>query len=173
VLDAIHPYSAGGRETRYRHIVSQLSTQGHDVTFYTMHWWTGPRSKQSDGVGYKAIMKYVPLYHGNRRSIGHAVRFALASFRMVFYRYDIIEADHMPYLQLLPLRIVAALRRVPLVVTWHEVWGPRYWRQYLGPFGVIAAAIERAATMLPQLIITVSPETHERLIELGVAQNEL
>ena len=173
VLDAIHPYSAGGRETRYRHIVSELNKQGHDVTVYTMHWWTGPKSTTSDGVGYQAIMDYVPLYQGNRRSIVHALRFALASFRMLRYHYDVIDADHMPYLQLLPLRIVASLRRVPLVVTWHEVWGPSYWRQYLGALGVIAAAVERATTMLPRLIVTVSPGTYDRLIALGVPPDKV
>ena len=78
---------------------------------------------------------------------------------MVKYNYDVIEADHMPYLQLLPLRIVASIRRVPFVVTWHELWGPKYWRQYLGTqLGVIAAGIERLATRLPGMIIAVRPK---------------
>lgn len=168
VLDAVHPYSAGGRETRYRHIVSKLSEQGHDVTYYTMNWWGGPQKIAEEGVNYQAIMGYAPLYKGERRSILHGVRFALACFRMLKYDFDVIEADHMPYLQLLPLRIVASVRRVPLVVTWHELWGSDYWRQYLGPLGVIAAGIERLTTRLPGMIIAVSPQTHDRLLGVGV-----
>jgi len=168
VLDAVHPYSTGGRETLYRHVVAEMRKDGHDVTVYTMQWWDGPKRTISEGVTYQAIMGYVPLYTGTRRSISHALRFAVACFRMVAYEYDVIDADHMPYLQLLPLRIVASLRRVPLVVTWHELWGSTYWRQYLGPLGVIAATLERLSTMLPRLIIADSPETHERLIRIGV-----
>ena len=33
------------------------------------------------------------------------------------------------------LRAVATLRRKRLIVTWHEVWGPEYWRDYLGALG--------------------------------------
>jgi glycosyltransferase involved in cell wall biosynthesis len=140
VSDAVFPYHTGGKETRYRHIVAQLCDQGHHVTVYTMHWWPGAKTKTTDGVEYRAIMGRAPLYKGSRRSISEAVRFALACFQLVRYRYDVIEADHMPYLQLVPLRLVAAVRRVPLVVTWHELWGPEYWRKYLGRLGVIAAA---------------------------------
>lgn len=168
VLDAVHPYSTGGRETLYRHVVSHLSKLDNDVTVYTMQWWTGSKTEIADGVRFQAIMKHVPLYRGNRRSISQAVRFAFACFRLLAYRYDVIEADHMPYLQLLPLRIVAFIRRVPLVVTWHELWGPVYWREYLGPLGTIAAAFEKMATMLPRLIIADSPDTYDRLLRIGV-----
>ena len=44
----------------------------------------------------------------------------------------------MPYFQIFALRLVAAIRRKRLVVTWHEVWSKSYWRQYLGPLGVLA-----------------------------------
>jgi glycosyltransferase involved in cell wall biosynthesis len=168
VLDAVHPYSTGGRETLYRHVVAGLRDEGHEVTVYTMQWWKGPARITTEGVRYQAIMRYVPLYAGKRRSVVHAVCFALACLRMVTFDYDVIEADHMPYLQLLPLRLVAFLRRVPLVVTWHELWGSAYWREYLGPLGIVAAAFERLSTMLPRLIIADSPETHERLIRNGV-----
>ncbi len=168
VLDAVHPYSTGGRETLYRHVIAEMHKEGHEVTVYTMKWWDGPKRTTSEGVTYQAIMGYVPLYTGTRRSISHALRFAAASFRMVTYEFDVIDADHMPYLQLFPLRLVAWLRRVPLVATWHELWGPTYWREYLGPLGGIAAAFERLATMLPRRIIANSPETQKRLIDIGV-----
>ena len=168
VSDAVFPYHTGGKETRYRHIVAQLAEQGHQVTVYTMHWWPGPKTKTVDGVEYRAIMGRAPLYKGSRRSISEALRFALACFQLVRFRYDVIEADHMPDLQLVPLRLVAAVRRVPLVVTWHELWGREYWQKYLGRLGVIAAAVERFATMLPRTIIAVSPETRDRLVRAGV-----
>ncbi len=175
VSDAVFPYHTGGKETRYRHIIAQLCDQGHQVTVYTMHWWPGPKTKTTDGVEYRAIMGRSPLYKGTRRSISEALRFALACFQMVRprYKYDVLEADHMPYLQLVPLRLVAAVRRVPLVVSWHELWGAEYWRKYLGRLGVVAAAVERLATTLPRLIITVSPETRDRLVRSGVPADKV
>ena len=73
------------------------------------------------------------LYVKNRRSIGQAVRFAVACFRLLGSRFDVLEADHIPYFQVLVLRVVTTLRRKRLVVTWHEVWGKSYWRQYPRP----------------------------------------
>jgi glycosyltransferase involved in cell wall biosynthesis len=89
--------------------------------------------------------------------------FALGCLRLALRRFDAVEADHMPYLQLFPLRLVTALRRRRLVVTWHEVWGPDYWRAYLGRRGRLAWWIERAAMRLPDEIIAASEETGRRL----------
>ena len=47
----------------------------------------------------------------------------------------------MPYLQLFPLRAIAWLKRVPLVITWNEVWGRDRWRSYIGRLGFVAAFI--------------------------------
>jgi glycosyltransferase involved in cell wall biosynthesis len=48
-------------------------------------------------------------------------------------------------------------------VTWHEVWGPAYWRGYLGRRGRVAWWIERAAMRLPDEIVAASEETGRRL----------
>ena len=69
----------------------------------------------------------------------------------------------MPYFQIFALRLVATIKRKRLVVTWHEVWSRPYWRQYLGPLGVIAWYIERLAMAMPDQIIAASPQTAEAL----------
>jgi glycosyltransferase involved in cell wall biosynthesis len=75
----------------------------------------------------------------------------------------------MPYLQLFPLRLVAWWHRVPLIVTWHEVWGGRYWRSYMGTVGgTIASLIEKVAMRLPDHIVAVADGTAERLRVRGV-----
>lgn len=130
-----------------------------------MNWWQGGRIRHDRGVTYHAISPLLALYHGPRRSIPQALVFALCCLRLLFARFDVIEADHMPYIQLLPLRLVATLRRRRLVVTWHETWGPEYWRTYLGRFGVIGWLCESVAMRLPDAIIAASPETAERLRE--------
>ena len=70
----------------------------------------------------------------------------------------------MPYLQLFTLWLVTRIKRRPLVVTWHEVWGRDYWGKYLGGvFGRLAWWVERASMSLPDQILAVSPGTAERL----------
>ena len=70
----------------------------------------------------------------------------------------------MPYFQIVTLRLVATLRRKRFVATWHEVWGRRYWLEYLGWPGAAAAVVERLAIRLPDEIIAASQQTADRLV---------
>lgn len=162
VTDAIYPYHRGGKELRYFELARRL-TRYADVHVYTMNWWHGPRARTADQVTYHGISPLFPLYKNGRRSVSQALLFSLACLRMLVRRFDVIEADHMPYFQIFALRLVATIRRKRLVVTWHEVWSRPYWRQYLGPPGVIAWHIERLAMAMPDQIIAASPQTAEAL----------
>jgi glycosyltransferase involved in cell wall biosynthesis len=162
VTDAIAPYHRGGKEQRYQELVPRLNGYA-DVHVYTMQWWRGSRTTTHAGVTYNAICRFMPLYRGERRSIAQAIVFALACFRLLFVRFDVLEADHMPYLQLFPLKLVALLRRKRLVVTWHEVWDRAQWRRYLGRAGLLAWWLEGAAMRLPDCTIAASTHTAERL----------
>src|SRR5581483_851197 len=78
-------------------------------------------------------------------------------------RFDVLEADHVPYLQLFVLKFVAVVRRRRLVVSWNEVWDRSQWREYIGLPGILAWRFERLATRLPDCIIAISQETADRL----------
>jgi glycosyltransferase involved in cell wall biosynthesis len=163
VTDAIHPYHRGGKEIRYYELSRRLAKYA-DVHIYTMNWWGGPRRvRTDDAVTFHAISPLRPLYNADRRSMSQALYFALACIRMIRYRFDVLEADHMPYLQIFVLRAIVSLKRKRLVVTWHEVWGKAYWREYLGRTGGIAWLIELLAMRLPDEIIAASPQTADRL----------
>ena len=173
VSDAVYPWHKGGKEIRYRELLSRLIDHDMDVTVYTMHWWTkeaapvvvrGPRGS----LTYQSILPRVPMYRNNRRSILAAVLFALATFRLLLRSFDVIEADHMPYLQLIPLRLVSWVRRAPLVVTWNEVWGPEYWDTYLGRLGFLAAWVERRCARLPDTVLALTPHCADKLAVIGV-----
>jgi glycosyltransferase involved in cell wall biosynthesis len=103
------------------------------------------------------------MYTKNRRSLKQAIYFALACIQLMMYRFDVLEADHMPLLQILVLRFVTTVKRKRFVVTWHEVWGHAYWRQYLGRAGLVAWFVEYLAMRLPDHIIAASSHTAERL----------
>lgn len=162
VTDAVFPYHRGGKEIRYHEIARRFADRA-EVHVYTMNWWHGGRVHHEPGVTFHAIAPLLPLYAGERRSIKQAVVFALACLSLVFRRFDVIEADHMPYMQLFSLRVVATLRRKRLVATWHECWGPEYWREYLGRPGAFGWWFERLAMRLPDEIIAASSQTADRL----------
>ena len=163
VSDSVAPWNTGGKERRNHELLVRLAARGFTVDVYTMRWWRTPGSLERDGITYHAICPLLPLYAGGRRSIVQALVFALASLRVVTRRFDVLEVDAIPFLQLFPMRLVAWLRRRPMVVTWHEYWGSAYWTDYLGAPGRIAAAVERLAIGLPDRIIAASYGTAERL----------
>jgi glycosyltransferase involved in cell wall biosynthesis len=173
VTDAIHPFHRGGKETRTRQLATRLARSGVDVHVFTMNWWGGASPLESEGVTYHALCRRYALYRGRRRSILEAVMFAFGTCRLLGQPFDVLEVDHMPHLALLPTRMIAWLRRVPLVSTWHEFWGSTYWREYLGPLGTVAGLIERLTLRLPDQLVTPSPETAERLVEEGVARSKV
>ena len=165
VTDAIGPYHRGGKEQRYLELAHRLAERA-EVHVYTMNWWQGAPVRRDGEVTYHAISPLLPLYSGGRRSIRQAVVFAVCCLRLLTARFDVVEADHMPYIQLLPLKVVTLLRRRRLVVTWHECWGPEYWRSYLGRPGRVGWLCEKLAMSLPDAIIAASPQTAARLREL-------
>jgi glycosyltransferase involved in cell wall biosynthesis len=167
VSDAVYPWHRGGKELRYHELLGRMPARGVDVDLYTMRWWAG--DPPAGAVAHHAICRRMDMYRGGRRTISQGIGFAASTLRLLRVpRPDVVEADHMPYLQLFPLALVCRLRRVPLVVTWHEVWGADGWAAYLpGMRGRIAARIERAAMSLPDIITAVSPDTASRLVAAG------
>lgn len=163
VSDAVYPYNPGGKELRYHELTQRLAGRA-EVHVYTMRWWSGPRTRTEGPVTFHAISRLLPLYSGTRRSLREAALFALACLRLITKRFDVLEADHIPYLQIIALRLVATIRRKRFVVTWHEVWGPQAWREYLGrPLGTAAWFTEWLAMRLPDHIIAASAQTAQRL----------
>ncbi len=164
VSDAIYPYNKGGKEKRLFEISTRLSKKGEDVHIYCMKWWNGKSIRKENGVTLHAISSYYPLYSGERRSIKQAILFSLACLKLIKEDFDVIDIDHMPHLVLFTTKIVCVLKRKKMCVTWNEVWGRRYWKEYLGAFGNVAYIIEKLSSLLPNIIISVSKHTREKLI---------
>ncbi len=147
-----------------------------DVVAYSMRWWDrAPEAIQypSGSLRFRAICPRMRLYRGDKRSVSQALIFAVSTLRLLTRKYDVIEADHMPYLPIIPLRLVAWIRRVPLVITWHEVWGEEGWRTYLGRSGGMAAMLERVCVRLPDAIVAVSSGTATKLSAMGAVADRL
>lgn len=169
VSDAIYPYNTGGKEKRIFELTTRLAQQGHKVTIYCMKWWKGPEQRIENGVHLHAISHLYPLYSGKRRSIRQAIAFAFSCFALLKEDFDVLDADHMPHLVLFPLKLVALIKRKPFYTTWNEVWGRKYWHEYLGKLGTIAYIIEWISARLPDTLVAVSSHTKDMLInDLGI-----
>jgi glycosyltransferase involved in cell wall biosynthesis len=162
VSDSIHPYHRGGKELRYRELTRRLADRA-EVHVYTMHWWNGSRVRTEDGVTFHAISRLLPLYVNQRRSLRQAAWFAFACLRLLRYEFDVVEADHIPFLPVIVLRLVTIVKRRRLVVTWHEVWGRFSWHEYLGTAGLLAWLVEALVMRLPDHMVAASAQTAERL----------
>jgi glycosyltransferase involved in cell wall biosynthesis len=176
VSDALYPWHKGGKEIRYDRLLSQLPEFEMDVVVYSMKWWDEtPKAVHypTGSLEYRAICPRLTMYRDEKRSILQALTFAISTLRLLTRKYDVIEADHMPYLQIIPLRLVAWIRRVPLVITWHEVWGEQGWDSYLGRAGRAAAMLERLCVRLPDAIVAVSAGTAAKLTAMGARVERL
>jgi glycosyltransferase involved in cell wall biosynthesis/GT2 family glycosyltransferase len=169
VSDTVWPYFTGGKEKRLDEITRRLVKSGRQVDIYTLKWWDGPRSIVSPGgVHLHGIARKRPIYTNGRRNMIPAITFSLACAKLLFRRFDIVDADSMPFFPLYPVRIAAWLHGKKMYATWHEVWGTQYWKQYMGgAAGYLAAAIETMAMKLPDIIISNSQHTTNRLTVAG------
>jgi glycosyltransferase involved in cell wall biosynthesis len=173
VSDSIYPYHKGGKETRSYQLAKNLS-KTHEVHFYTMKFWEGEEVIQKEGFYLHGICKEFPLYEKNRRSIKQGVAFGLACFKLLKEDFDILDADHMIYFHLFPAKLACWLKGKKFIITWHEVWGKEYWKEYLGWKGVFGYWIEKLSSKLPDKIISVSEMTKEKLIkELKVPEQKI
>ena len=164
VTDAIGPFHHGGKEQYYSELVKRLAAHA-EVHVYTMNWWQGAKVWRDGDVTYHAIAPFRPLYSGRRRSIRQAAWFALHCFKLVLARFDVIAADHMPYMQLFPLRIVATLAASGWSSPGTSAGDPRTGAAIWDRADSVGWLIESLAMRLPDAIISTSPLTADRLAE--------
>lgn len=162
VTDAVYPYFRGGKEFRYHELSVRLSRRA-DIHVFTMKWWDGPSVHREGHVTFHAASRLYAMYSGERRSFLEAILFALGCVRLLWFRFDVLEADQFPNFHILTLRVVAWIKRKPLTVTWHEVWGRDYWSQYLGKLAKAAWFVEWLTMRVPDHLIAASDQTAERL----------
>jgi glycosyltransferase involved in cell wall biosynthesis len=172
VYDAIYPFIKGGGERRFYELGRHLVRQGYEVHLYGMKLWEGPKVITRDGLILHGISKNMPLYTASgRRSITQAIRFGLSSFKLLFANFDVIDCCGFPYFSLFPCKLAAMLKRKPLYATWHEVWGKKYWAEYLGRLGKIGFGVEYIAAKLPDCIVAASSQTATQLrVQLGASK---
>ena len=167
VYDAVFPYVKGGVERRIWEIALRLSGKGHRVHIIGMKWWDGNDILVKDGVILHGVCPAQHLYANGRRTVTEALRFGISLFfHFPRKKFDIIDCQQFPFFSCFPTRAIAAFRRTPLIITWHEFWGD-YWYAYLGRVGVFGKGIERIVVRLTPHRIAVSKTTSAFLKKTG------
>lgn len=174
VSDSHFDYLNGGKETRQKEIFSRIQPGTWKIHFFTMKWWDG-KAPSRVGMTLHSLGPKLQMYRRRKRSVIQSVLFAILCFRLLFFsRPALVDADQMPLLHLFPMRIITRIWRVPLLCTWHEVWGPAAWRNHLGPvFGKLAWWVEKFLLTLPDHFVAASPEVALRLRSYGVLSSKI
>lgn len=168
VYDAIYPWVKGGAEMRIHELGKRLSARGHEVHIFGVKWWEGDDTFEYEGMTLHGVCKARNLYVNGRRSISEAIIFAAKLFpELRKENFDLIDVSVFPYFSCFPVKVISILKKIPLVLTWHEVWDD-YWYEYLGRAGIFGLLVEKAVSKLSENNIAVSKWTKGRLEGLGV-----
>jgi glycosyltransferase involved in cell wall biosynthesis len=164
IYDAIYPFVKGGTEKRNYELSKRLAQDNFDVHIYGAKWWEGNDTLIREDVTLHGICKPMPLYtKSGRRSIWQALYFGVSIFKLIREDFDVIEVNQMPYFSVFSAKAVCLIKRKKLFATWNEVWGRKYWIEYMGIAGNLASIIEKVSIILPDEIIAVSEHTAGKL----------
>ncbi len=171
IYDVIYPYVKGGVEKRVWELATRLSRRGHDVHLYGMKFWEGNDIINREGVTLHGVCPAQNLYTKGRRTVREAISFGIALFfRLREDTYDIIDCQQFPFFSCIAAKYSTVLKKTPLVITWHEVWGD-YWYTYLGLAGFFGKLVECWVSRLTPAMVAVSATTAKNLRNLNGYKN--
>jgi glycosyltransferase involved in cell wall biosynthesis len=171
VYDVIYPYVKGGVEKRVWELAIRLTHDGHEVHLFGMKFWDGEDIINHEGVFLHGVSPAQKLYTSGRRSIWQAVYFSLHLLSpLLKEKFDIIDCQQFPYFSCFSGKLSSKLKKTPLVITWHEIWG-EYWYEYLGWKGFGGKITEQLVARLTQNSIAVSESTKTNLKSSGYRGN--
>ena len=172
VYDCLFPYTVGGAERWYRNLGERLAADGHEVTYLTLRQWDRGHDAAYAGVRVRAVGPRMALYTGTRRRILPPLAFGAGVLWHLLRhgrRYDVVHTASFPYFSLLAAGLLRRACDYGLVVDWHEVWSPAYWREYLGQVGgPVGQAVQRLCMRLPQRAFCFSRLHRDRLLAGGL-----
>jgi len=168
IYDVIYPYVKGGVEKRVWELATRLTRRGHDVHLFGMKFWDGEDILIREGVFLHGVCPAQKLYFGGRRSIWQALYFSIHLISpLLKEKFDIIDCQQFPYFSCFSAKFFSKFKKIPLVITWHEVWGD-YWYEYHGWKGFVGKTTERLVARLTTENIAVSKTTAKNLNNLGI-----
>ncbi|MCL4381064.1 MAG: glycosyltransferase [Candidatus Marsarchaeota archaeon] len=172
IYDSAYPWFNGGIERRRMLIAEKFIENGDEVHYFTMFRKGMPGYEfRHAGIYFHCAGNAADeskMYVNGRRNIAWALKFAaMVLFKLNKYRFDIVDADAMPYLHLLPIAIYSRLEKAKFIISWAEVWNRDYWISYAGGVaGRIGFFIEKMCSGMSKYHIMNSSKTREEFIRL-------
>ena len=173
VYDCLYPFTIGGAERWYRNLAERLASSGHEVTFLTRRQWERGADPSVAGVRVVPVAPRMGLYAGGKRRLLPPILFGLGVFTHLLRhgrRYDVVHTASFPYFSLLAAGAAQKRGGFRIVVDWHEIWTPEYWREYAGSIaGRIGWRVQKACLRVPQRAFCFSRLHERRLRDEGFA----
>jgi len=179
VQETFNPFF-GGSQRRVYEISKRLVKRGHLVHIFTVRLdsrW--PEEDYIDGIH---VHRYMNPWYGfitsvGWRSVTDVMKYAILTLAKLSKRvdFDLYEANHCPLFPLMATWQIAKGKRKPLTATFHECWHNDWYKW--APNALTAGSgiiLERITTMLPNILIAVSPLVKSRLTSLfGVPEGRI
>ena len=178
--ESVYPWFNGGIEKRRYNILRSLAkNKSNEIHMFTLYR-TGMPGMEFDyeGVHYHCVGKALDInkmYKGESRTIYMSLKFSiLLFFKILKYKFDLMDTDAFPFLHIPLLAIYSKLRRVKLVITWHEVWSKGFWLSYMGRGGNFGYFMEQLAAKLGYVHIANTTTTKKLLEKLfGIRSDKI
>ncbi len=159
--ELFYPYLLGGAEKRYYEVAKRLAKK-HNVTVYSIRLYGQKTHEVHEGVEIRRFGLKHPL---NKRSLPQLTSYFECLIKSLKSNFDIIDANQgiASYIGLLK-----PFTSKPVFATFHDIyWND--WRKYFRfPLSCIGKVMEFSWSKLKyDSIFTVSPQTKNKLIELG------
>ncbi len=166
----------GGGERQFYEISRRVADCGHNVTILTCNFPGQPAEEVVDDIKIHRIgLSRDPKTGGARKSVLPIFSYMLKTARRAMkLAPDLIHCN--TYFPVYPGKMAARSKGVPLVSTFHDIYGMRGWIEsqrslVWGLLGHLATTI--AARLPHDRVISVSPQCKQKLIDLGIRKDKI
>lgn len=148
IIDFFHPH-VGGAPTFFKNLAENVSRMGHRVTIVTTH-----------ANGTKSVEKYkgMKIYRFGKTREQFLIGATLFLSRSR-ERYDVVHTS--TYSAMIPSYAFSLFRKVPEVLSVHEIWTLKEWTEFARAKGLFYFVEERLLFTLP-FDAYVSPSEHTK-----------
>ena len=166
----------GGGERQFYAISRRVADRGHDVTILTCCFPGQPAEETVDGIKIHRVgLSRDPKTGGVRKAVLPIFSYILKTAKQAIkLAPDLIHCN--TYFPVYPGGMAAHSREIPLVTTFHDIYGLKGWiesqRSFTWGFlGHLATTI--AAGIPHKKVIAVSPQCKQKLIGLGIKKEKI
>lgn len=166
----------GGGERQFYEISRRAAAKGHDVTILTCRFPGQPAEETIEGMKIHRVgLSRDPRTGGARKAVLPVLSYVFKTAkRAIKLAPDLIHCN--TYFPVYPGGIAAHSKGIPLVTTFHDIYGLKGWIEsqrsvVWGFLGHLATVV--AAGIPNERVIAVSPQCKQKLIDLGISGEKI